>query len=132
MNEVNQFCEACFNGNLEKAMLLFSKKYCNERDDDGEPAIVKAARAGRVDVVRYLIKKRVKVDNTNQYHETALMLATKYGKIQIVKDLLNAGANTKLSNSFGETALTFAKQYSYNTELPALIINHKKKRFIFF
>jgi ankyrin repeat protein len=83
---------------------------------EGTPLITIAARAGSVDVMRYLISSRADLDAMTPAYETALMLATYFPTEagasssrheQVVRMLVEAGAAVN-SHPYSYTALAYA------------------------
>lgn len=66
-----------------------------------EPAIWRAARANRGDVVKMLLERGVKVDEPNGHGDTPAMTAAKAENFKMVQYLLNAGADPFAVSSSG-------------------------------
>ncbi|MBP5427610.1 MAG: ankyrin repeat domain-containing protein [Clostridiales bacterium] len=78
------FIKACKEGNIERAKVLLEQGAAdiNERDTDGWTALMRASWDGRIDVVKFLIKKGAK-----NYKE-AFVLAAENGQKSIVEFLI--------------------------------------------
>lgn len=64
-----------------------------------------AARAGRLDAVRALIKAKANLDVVDSDGTNALVIATMNGHPDIAIELLNAGADPKVADKYGRTVL---------------------------
>jgi Ankyrin repeats (many copies) len=62
---------------------------------DGFSLLHRASANGRVDVVKFLIDKRAKLEADDGYGWTPLHLAAKGGNLHVVKLLVEAGANVR-------------------------------------
>ena len=98
--------------------------------DNRKTALMYAAQAGHVAVVRRLIAARARLDATTIYGETALMLAAGAGRADTVGALLEAGADlrpaaTEKNNlavqyrDYGGTALSYGLRYAITARLRA-------------
>ena len=67
-----------------------------------------AVQNNRTEIVRYLINKKVCIDEQDGTGNTLLIEATRNNNIDIVADLCNACANPNLRNNDNETALIIA------------------------
>jgi ankyrin repeat protein len=76
--------------------------------DTNEARLLDAAKTGRFDIVRTLVKQRVGVDAQAADGTTALHWAVRAGDLETVRLLLRAGANVKTANRYGMTALWLA------------------------
>lgn len=73
-----------------------------------------AARDGRIEAVRTLLRHGAELDHTAKYHLTALMLAVINGRTEIVRALVDAGADRSVRGSgapgfYEKTALDLAR-----------------------
>ncbi|MBC6401850.1 MAG: ankyrin repeat domain-containing protein, partial [Ekhidna sp.] len=68
-------------------------------------ALTRAARAGHVEVVKYLLDKGVDI---NQYSKTALQLAAFRGHLAVVEELIRRGADVNKADVHGHTPLMVA------------------------
>ncbi|ORX81435.1 ankyrin repeat protein, partial [Anaeromyces robustus] len=80
-------------GNLDAVRLLLSYQADPSlKDNKGDNALIKSARAGRFDVVEELLNRKVNI-NANGYHKkTALMAAVENGHLRVIKLLIKKGA----------------------------------------
>ena len=74
---------------------------------EGTPLITIAARAGAVEVLRYLIAAGANVKTANRDGATALQLAAINGSAPMIDRLLKGGADVNAVGPAGETALMF-------------------------
>ncbi|KAG7382670.1 Leucine-rich repeat serine/threonine-protein kinase 2 [Phytophthora pseudosyringae] len=75
------------------------------RDNEGNTALMGAARGGHGEVVRYLIRRGVDIEATNHMGWTALIWAAASGKYDVVRYLVERGANKEAMDNEGNTAL---------------------------
>lgn len=92
----------------------------NIQNNNGDTAIMVAARAGNLAVVSKIYDAGAnKGENTNLnlknrlYNQTALMIAARAGYLDIVKFLINKGADPNVRGTLGRTALDFAVSNGY-------------------
>jgi uncharacterized protein len=87
----------------------------NALDRHGQTSLMRAARDGRLDLVRLLIERNAGLNQTGKYRLTALMLAVIAGHEDVVGALCEAGADLDVRGSGapgfqGKTALDLAKE----------------------
>lgn len=103
------FLRAVESGNIERVRDLYSTGLKNARDrHEGDTALIIAARAGHLDVLRFLIHKKAALDARNDRGSTALLEAVKTGKADCVKKLLEAGAEINVATLHGLSPLWMA------------------------
>jgi ankyrin repeat protein len=74
-----------------------------------ETPLLKAADAGKTDIVKYLISKGANVNfRTRDFGRTPLMMAVSRGFDDVVEILLKAGADPKVRDHTGDTAFALA------------------------
>src|SRR5262249_33474306 len=107
-------------GHREVVALLLAQPgiKVDAQDQEGDTALMLAARHGSLDIVDLLLKAGANPNlatgiipdaaNT-RFGCTALMSAARYGYLDIVQLLLKAGANPNLKNNRGETAADLAQ-----------------------
>lgn len=76
-------------------------------DNNGNTALIIAAREGKDDIMRVLYLAGAKINTRNQFGESAIMLAALNGHSQAVNTLIAIRANTQ-GNRQGWTALLYA------------------------
>ena len=105
-----RFIGASADGDLKamKAMRKRDKIDVNVRDWDELAALIPAASAGHLDIVRYLLKEGADVDAKDKDGITALMEASIMGHGRVVDALLAAGAEVDAGANSGVTALWLA------------------------
>lgn len=85
---------------------------------------MKAAAAGRVNVLKMLIDNGGEVNGTNRRGETALMLAAKGEHIEAVKLLLEKGAQIDLKDNSRHSAFHLAGTSSKGIPVRRLLVQH--------
>lgn len=105
-------------------LLLFDGINANTRDEQGTPAIVKAAQQTSwkaVDVL--LLAPGIDINAASPRGETALMLASLHGHLNTVRKLLSLGADT---HQRGWTALHYAASADHpdSTAIAELLLEH--------
>lgn len=104
---------------------LAGKVDINVRGAKGRTALMWAADTGKLDVVKYLVKKGVADINAKDDRSmTALMLAAYHGYTEVVKFLVETvGAGINVRGPFGKTALGLAR-YKGNKEIVTYLKQH--------
>ena len=78
----------------------------NEKDNDGNSALLWAARMGSSDGVEWLLANGANIsDKLRGCDETALIVAMSYGHLNVVRVLIEAGACIDERTTLGETTL---------------------------
>ena len=67
-----------------------------------------AARAGSLEVCRYLLDRGTNIDAKSSHGLTALMYAASSGNLELTKTLVDRNADTQVLDSYGNNAQTFA------------------------
>lgn len=67
-----------------------------------------ACKYGHLDLVKFLIKKGVCVNQRNNNGETPLYIACYYGHLDVVKFLIHKGVDINQANEYGKTPLLVA------------------------
>jgi hypothetical protein len=80
------------------------------RDVDGWSALMFAAAAGNVELVRTLLRAKADPNQRTKDGQTPLFAAVFAGKVEAVRALLQAGARPDMALPNGKTALTLAKE----------------------
>ena len=81
----------------------------NEKDDEGNTALMRAVSAGDVELIKCLVRQGADVNAVNKYHDTALLLASRSDDVNVLKILIEAAADVNYVGLFPEqTALTRA------------------------
>ena len=78
----------------------------------GDTPLIRAATSGEREIVKYLIEKGAKIDDTNKIGDTALIVAACYGEKDATNELIMNGANIDIENKEKKTAL----QYVYENK----------------
>lgn len=82
----------------------------NSRDEQGDTALIRAARDGETEEVKSLIGKGVDVNMANNNGDTALIVAINSNDTEIARLLLEAGANPDARDVRGAIPLFLACQ----------------------
>jgi len=128
------FTDLCARKSKSNEMLDFMLKLGvdinarGKKEEGGRTGLIKASAAGRIETVRFLLKKGAKVNATDNYGNTASILAAKRGKMEVLRVLVEHAANLEQKNFSGETALMLAKDEevarlikSYGAKAPVLL-----------
>lgn len=107
---------------LETLMLLIeSGADIFHSDDEGVSIFDMAITYNNIDMVEYLIKRGVDVNETKRKSGfTALMAAACYGRIEIAKLLIQNGANQTAKDSKGFSAVDFSRKMNKKSVLKVL------------
>lgn len=111
------------NGNLYLLDKYYSEDLINMTDDYNNTIMHLAASYDNVDIVKYLISKKVQVNALNNQRETPLFAAINNNNYHIVKCLLQNGALTTFRNKNGinlidllEDTFSSLMHYDYTTK----------------
>lgn len=118
-DDYNRLSHAVENGQLTKVRQLLGQGMdINQKDDDGLTPIMVAAKAGQIEIAKYLIKHGANINFYNFSDENAVLLAVQEKHFDILQLLLEnkARPDIKIEKS-GMTPLLVAIQ---NNELPAV------------
>jgi hypothetical protein len=74
----------------------------------GEPPLVSAVKAGKVDTVRALLTQRADANSAEVDGTTALHYAAHFDNLAAADLLIKAGANVRAANRYGATPLWLA------------------------
>ncbi|MEW8149454.1 MAG: ankyrin repeat domain-containing protein [Candidatus Thiodiazotropha endolucinida] len=111
------------NGNRQEVLqLLLTGAPVDSVSSSGETALMKAAWAGRLDLVDLLISKAPQINQQSQEGWTALFYAAVRGHYQIVSSLLKNGAEVNLADLDGNTPL-MAAAWNGHTQVAELLLN---------
>ncbi|MEA1891767.1 MAG: ankyrin repeat domain-containing protein [Campylobacterota bacterium] len=118
INEVNEngesvlACAIRCRCDLDLLMLLIENDAdLYDFDDEGVSIFDMSITYNNIDMVQYIIKKGIDVNQTNRRSRfTPLMCAASYGREEIVKILLAHGADKNKTEEKGFTATDFARK----------------------
>ncbi|XP_056420109.1 kinase D-interacting substrate of 220 kDa isoform X2 [Hyla sarda] len=109
-------------GNIAALKTLLEKcKDVDERNENGQTALMLAAEQGNLEMVQELLQKRANCNLEDVDNWTALISAAKEGHVEIVKELLDCNANLEHRDMGGWTALMWAS-YKGCTEVVELLL----------
>eukprot|EP01032_Pedospumella_encystans_P014831 gene14831-17009_t len=94
-----------------------------KKDKSGNTALINAAMAGKVDLVKSLLKGGADINQRGRGGDTALILAAHEGHLDIVNLLLQYPVQLNLKNNTGFTALIIAAARNY-TDICAALLDH--------
>jgi hypothetical protein len=93
----------------------------NEKDKDGNTALIRASASGDVNSVTTLIAAGADIEARGQYGMTALMKAAHHGKTDCIKALVAAGADINAKSNGGRAALAWAAEWKNTDSVKVLI-----------
>ncbi|HEX2269653.1 MAG TPA: ankyrin repeat domain-containing protein, partial [Pyrinomonadaceae bacterium] len=100
-------------GETDDLEAVLSRAEINARNEHGMTALMRAARHGRVQMVRTLLEHGADPNVARSDKFTALSLAAFFGHTEIVEILLNHGARTDVATRFGTSPHMWAKARSF-------------------
>ncbi|XP_053565687.1 kinase D-interacting substrate of 220 kDa isoform X2 [Bombina bombina] len=110
-------------GNIAALKTLLEKcKDVDERNENGQTALMLAAEQGNLEIVQELLRKRANCNLEDVDNWTALISAAKEGHLEIVRELLNYNANLEHRDVGGWTALMWAS-YKGSTDVVDLLLS---------
>ena len=126
---MDDFCEACGEGNLNKVKTFIEKGYhVNGKSEEpvsyGKTPLACAASEGRSDVVYYLLDHGADV-NEKDYRmmRTALQYASERGDLKVVEALLSKGAEIDVEGVYRCTPLTLSAKCGH-IDISLYLIDH--------
>nr|DBA25791.1 TPA: hypothetical protein GDO54_010138 [Pyxicephalus adspersus] len=110
-------------GNIAALKALLEKcKDVDERNENGQTALMIAAEQGNLEMVQELLRKRANCNLEDVDNWTALISAAKEGHLEIVRELLDCNANLEHRDMGGWTALMWAS-YKGCTDVVDLLLS---------
>ena len=82
-------------------------EFVNEKDDEGETPLMKAARRGKV-MAETLVRHGADLTARNADNDTVLMIAIRHGANETAKYFVDSGVDMQARNADNETAFTIA------------------------
>lgn len=114
---------AISNGNREiMQLLLWAKADVNDRDNDGQTALMMISQETTSEIVWDLINAGAKVNLRDNDGDTALIAVAEVDNVEALKVLLDAGAKVNETNNDGKTALIAAARSGRVHNVRALIL----------
>jgi len=113
LNDINEqksspLILACYRGNTNVALFLMDHvKDINYNSGMGT-ALMAAVVKGNIELVKALIDKKAKLDETDSQGKTALMYAVQFKNIEIISLLLSHHASKSVLDKEGKTAFEYA------------------------
>ncbi|XP_059141179.1 putative ankyrin repeat protein RF_0381 [Physella acuta] len=101
--------------------LITSIADINLVDEDGSTLLIKAVQSKQIEIVNFLIEKKVNIDQADDSQSTALHYACSSNNLEIVKLLVNAGAKVEGYNNESSTPFSEACKTS-NIDMMKLLI----------
>jgi tetratricopeptide (TPR) repeat protein len=99
------------------------------RDKDGTNALCYAIREGEVEIIRFLVEKKLFDPNTRSSDgSTSLMIAAADGSQDLVRMLIAQHADMNMQDKKGMTALMFAAQGGYQPIVADFLVNFANVR----
>ena len=93
-------------------------------DEEGVTIFDMAVTYDNLDIVKYLLSRGFKVDDTKRRSRfTPLMAAVCYGRVEMVRFLLEQGANANAVDAKGISVIDFARKMNKKTILKILNFN---------
>ncbi|XP_063771523.1 kinase D-interacting substrate of 220 kDa isoform X3 [Pseudophryne corroboree] len=110
-------------GNIAVLKTVLEKcKDVDERNENGQTALMLAAEQGNLEIVQELLQKRANCNLEDVDNWTALISAAKEGHLEIVRELVDCNANLEHRDMGGWTALMWAS-YKGCTEVVDLLLS---------
>jgi len=88
--------------------LLDNYNLLDIKNNDGEGLLSYAVLHDNVDIVRFLIKRGVNINEIDHNHTTPLMIAAKNNNIEIVKILTSSGCHIESKDTFGNAPIDYS------------------------
>ena len=125
---MEDFCEACRRGNLDKVKKFIEKGYDVNGTNQrlalyGRTPLMYAAGEGRFDVVELLMDYGAEVNKKHYYEPTALHFASERGHFKVVEALLSKGAEIDVEDKNRCTPLMLAAERGH-IDILLYLINH--------
>jgi ankyrin repeat protein len=121
-------CTAVLNDHIEivKRLITLNSELLNERHLVQNATILHiAARQDNKEIIEFLLKKELDINEMTSDKNTALHIAATEGNINTVKTLLKNKAKLDIKNASGVTAFAMAVLYGDNKELIKVFLNHQ-------
>src|SRR5918992_194827 len=100
-------------GEIDEFEAVLPRAEINARNEHGMTALMRAARHGRLQMVRALLEHGADPNIARSDNFTALSLAAFFGHTEIVEVLLKHGARTDVATRFGTSPHMWAKARSF-------------------
>jgi ankyrin repeat protein len=119
----------CYGGDINKVKKLIKDGAdVNAKDIYGNPAIMRAARSNRADIIELLWKNGANVNvMVDKRRNNPLLLASFQGSANAVKALVKCGAYVNVKNQDGETPLMLASCWGYKDIVEILLKTQSTK-----
>jgi hypothetical protein len=100
-------------GETDELEAVLSRADINARNEHGMTALMRAARHGRVQMVRVLLEHGADPNVVRNDNFTALSLAAFFGHAEIVEILISHGAKTDVATRFGTSPYIWARARNF-------------------
>jgi ankyrin repeat protein len=105
--------EAIKKNDMNQIKVCLEEGSINKQDKNGMTPLMIAIDIDDYEIVKQLVKHKMKIDMIDKYGQTAIMLAAGRGNSEIVKEILKQKPNIKLKAKSGATAYDFAFENGY-------------------
>ncbi|HAD60782.1 MAG TPA: hypothetical protein DCG12_16190 [Planctomycetaceae bacterium] len=112
---------ACQNGNVVLVKALLKHGVDPDTSQQGEEAILTAARTGSADIVQALLESGARVESKDRKNQTVLMWAAAEGHLDVVQLLIREGADIRHQLDSGFTPILFAVREGHQPVVEALM-----------
>jgi hypothetical protein len=123
---MSDFINSAKEGNLAKVKYYLSQEdiNVNETDNRGWTALIGAAWAGHLDVIKVLIAHKAEINKADKPGCTALIWAAWAGHLDVIKELIAHKADVNKADNLGESALILAARNGH-LDIVKELIAHK-------
>ncbi|GHV83833.1 hypothetical protein AGMMS50212_11730 [Spirochaetia bacterium] len=107
---IESFAQIVSEGTVEIAALFIQSGFhANDYNKNGVPMLCLAARAGNLDMIKFLIKENAGVNSISRDRGNSAIIDASLGKYSdIISYLIKVGANLNIKNKDGQSALIIA------------------------
>ena len=124
---VQKLMQASREGDLKQVKDLAGHMDLNTSGEQKTTALMQASQAGKMDIVQFLIKKKVNLDAKNEAGDTALSLAVQQEENAIAETLIQAEADVEISCGDKDTSLLMCATKTNALPLMRMILKKSPK-----